>query len=148
MRREKGFNGQVLGNIRSWCHTGLGSSSLSIKQVIEPLLSSEANLGRDGHEGALGRAWRELYWVEGERGFRDGGILDVWTAPQPQVPRRACVSAIPRSVARDAASRGPEATLARATPVSGSARKAHTASVSLAVGVDGGGAGGALPVAS
>lgn len=82
---------------------------------------------------------RGVYWDEGDKRFRDGGTLAVWP---PQVPLWACVSATPRSAARDAASRGPVATPAPATLASGSARRPHTASVSLAVGVDGGGAGG------
>lgn len=82
---------------------------------------------------------RGVYWDEGDKRFRGGGTLAVWP---PQVPLWACVSATPRSAARDAASRGPVATPAPATLASGSARRAHTASVSLAVGVDGGGAGG------
>lgn len=45
-----------------------------------------------------------------------------------QVPLQASVSAIPRSAAADGASPGPVATPARATPVSGSVRRAHTAS--------------------
>lgn len=52
-----------------------------------------------------------------------------------------CVSAILRSVARDAASPGPVVTPAPATLVSGSARRARTASVSLPKGMDGGAAG-------
>lgn len=79
-----------------------------------------------------------MYGGERDRGFRDGGTLADWT---PQVPLRACVSAIPRSAAQDAASPGPVATPARAIRVSGSARRAHTASVSPTERVDGGGAG-------
>ena len=65
-----------------------------------------------------------------------------WLTGPPQVPLQASVNAIPRSAARDAAFPGPVATPARATPVSGSARRACAALVSQAEGEDGGGAGG------
>ena len=61
----------------------------------------------------------------------------------PQVPLQASVNAIPRSAAADGAFLGPVATPARATPVSGSVRRAHTASVSQA-GWGGGRLGGRL----
>lgn len=53
-----------------------------------------------------------------------------WLIGHPQVPPRECVIAIPRSAVLDAAFPGPVATLVRAIPVSGSASRAHTASVS------------------
>ncbi|KAB0396463.1 hypothetical protein E2I00_012107 [Balaenoptera physalus] len=62
--------------------------------------------------------------------------------PPPLGHAQASVNAIPRSVARDAAFPGPVATPARATPVSGSARRACAALVSQAEGEEGGGAGG------
>lgn len=65
-----------------------------------------------------------------------------WLTGPPQVPLQASVNVIPRSAARDAAFPGPVATPARATPVSGSARRACAALVSQVEGEDGGGAGG------
>lgn len=64
------------------------------------------------------------------KGTEDSEMGKPWLTGHPQVPPRECVSAIPRSAVLDAAFPSPVATPVRVIPVSGSASRGHTASVS------------------
>jgi hypothetical protein len=94
--------------------------------------------GRDIDEGVLGGG------PEGSVLGCKGQKVQSWGNPAdwvPQVLPWVCVSATPRSVARDAAYPGPVATPVPATLVSGLVPRVPAASVSWAEGVSGAGVG-------